>query len=169
MKSIYILCFLGLTICMVACKQDTGIQQEKSTPAASPENQSISGQNNAGTPAAPANAGGHDYTFLTDKILIYKAAFAGGANSKEQPYKDQWIDLMPDGKFKAGKLKEQTHAGQWSYNHDSKILFIKPDNNAFKMSEWKVMYNNQMMVWVGTQTYGNQSTQIQLVRSDQLP
>jgi hypothetical protein len=166
MKSIYILCLLLLTISLVACKKDATVQQEGSTPSATQENQATPAQDNV---AGPASEGGHDYTFLTDKILIYKAAFAGGTNSNEQPYKDQWIDLMPDGKFKAGKLKEQTHTGLWTYNHDTNILLIKPDNNAFKMSEWKVMYNNQMMVWVGTQTYGNQSTQIQLVRSDQLP
>jgi hypothetical protein len=154
---------------MVACKQDATVQQEGSTPSATQENQATPAQDNGGGQSSPASEGGHDYNFLTDKILIYKASFAGGANSNEQPYKDQWIDLMPDGKFKAGKLKEQTHTGQWTYNHDTNILFIKPDNNAFKLSEWKVMYNNQMMVWIGTQTYGNQSTQVQLVRSDQLP
>ena len=75
----------------------------------------------------------------------------------------------PDGTFKAGKLKEQTHTGKWAYNDKVKVLLIKPDVRTYNITEWKVMYNEQMMVWVGTQTYGNHSTQVQLVRSDILP
>jgi len=111
---------------------------------------------------------GHDYTFLTDKLFHYKAA-VGGDTKGQQLFKDEWIDLESNGTFKAGKLKEQTHTGKWTYNHETKILFLQPDDRAFMMSEWTVMYNNQMMVWVGTQTYGNNATQVQLAKSDVLP
>jgi hypothetical protein len=168
MKPIYILCAFVLLTGILSCKQDAAsVQQEPAQAAPSPADQAATQQpaNQAGGNVA---TGGHDYTFLTDKLFHYKAAF-GGTKGSEQPYKDEWIDLLPDGTFKAGKLKEQTHTGVWSYNHDTKVLFLKPDNSAFKMSEWNVMYNNQMMVWVGTQTYGNNATQIQLAKSDVLP
>jgi len=168
MKSIYILCVIVIVTVFGACKQDaSNVQQEpaQATPAAAEQAGTQQPENQVGGNAA---TGGHDYTFLTDKLFHYKAAFGGGKGG-EQPYKDEWIDLLPDGTFKAGKLKEQTHTGVWTYNHDTKVLFLKPDNNAFKMSEWNVMYNNQMMVWVGTQTYGNNATQIQLAKSDVLP
>lgn len=167
MRSFYIHFSIVFLLGTMACKQDATTVQEGT-------NQATPAQNTEGTtqeapkPTDAAATGGHDYTFLTDKLFHYKAAF-GGAKNGEQPYKDQWIDLDANGSYKAGKLKEQTHTGKWSYNHETTLLFLKPDVNTFPMSEWKVMYNNQMMVWVGTQTYGNNATQIQLARSDVMP
>ena len=135
--------------------------------------QPTEGQPAAQPSAQPNEAGkaselGHDYTFLTDKLFHFKGSF-GGTKTGEQLYKDEWIDFSPDGTYKAGKLKEQTHTGKWAYNNDVKVLLLKPDVNTFNITEWKVMYNEQMMVWIGTQTYGNHSTQVQLVRSSDLP
>jgi hypothetical protein len=168
MRSIYILlCFvlLGGTI---ACKQDSSAAQENTASAPAQETQENATQQADNQTNASAATDGHDYTFLTDKLFHYKAAL-GGSKDGQQLFKDEWIDLQPDGTFKAGKLKEQTHTGKWKYNHDTKVLFLQPDTKAFNMSEWTVMYNNQMMVWVGTQTYGNNATQVQLAKSDVLP
>lgn len=169
MRSFYIHFSIVLLLGTIACKQEATTDQEGAT-------QSVPGQNTTGaaqessklSDGSAAATGGHDYTFLTDKLFHYKAAF-GGTKGGEQPYKDEWIDLDANGSYKAGKLKQQTHTGKWTYNHETKLLFLKPDVNTFPMSEWKVMYNNQMMVWVGTQTYGNNATQIQLARSDVMP
>lgn len=169
MKSIYILFLFLISLGMVACKQDAANQTVETAPETAQETPSTSAGGENGGQAGQTSTGGHDFTFLTDKILHYKAAFGGGSTGQEPPYNKEWIDLEPSGKYKAGKLKEQTHTGKWTYNHDTKLLFLQPDKSEFKMSEWKVMYNNQMLVWIGTQTYGNQSTQIQLVRSDDLP
>lgn len=167
MTSNYILSFFILVIGLASCKQEAGnVQQEpvqestEVTAAQEPTTQS--------NETAQAISGGHDYTFLTDKLFHYKAAFGGNAKG-EQLFKDEWIDFAPDGTYKAGRLKEQTHTGKWAYNNDVKVILLKPDVNTFKISEWKVMYNEKMMVWVGTQTYGNNATQVQLVRSDILP
>ncbi len=170
MKSIYLLCFLVIALGMAACKNDSTTQTEEttSTPAQSESgNQAVKA--NPSQASSQATGQGHDYTFLTDKLFHYKAAFGGKTAKNQTPFKDEWIDLLSDGTFKAGKLKEQTHTGQWSYNHDTKILFLRPDTDKFKMSEWKVMYNEHMMVWVGTQTYGDNSIQVQLAKSDVLP
>lgn len=174
MKSIHILFVILLASGFMACKNDnTSVQEEQHQQVqADSANSPASSSAPSGSAATAENSvapvtGGHDYTFLTDQILLYKAAF-GGKNG-EQLYKDEWIDLASDGTYKAGKLKEQTHTGKWGYNHDQRILQLIPDDNNFLRSEWKVMHNEQMMVWVGTQTYGNNNTQIQLVRSANLP
>jgi hypothetical protein len=172
MKSIYVFCFVALLAGLMSCKQDGATQTAEPAQGQTTENaQNANPTGGSQQPQATASSttGGHDYTFLTDKLFHYQAAFGGKSTDQGQPYKDEWIDLAPDGTFKAGKLKEQTHTGQWSYNHDNKTLFLRPDSNKFKMSEWKVMFNEQMMVWVGTQTYGNNDTQIKLVRKDGLP
>jgi len=145
---------------MISCKQNTTTQQdevkvETSTPA--------------GETQTNTTTGGHDYAFLTDKLFHYKAANIVGKDPKENPYAGQWIDLESDGTYKAGTLKEQTHTGRWVYNHEAKVLQLRPDDQKFKISEWNVMHNEDMVVFVGTQTYGNHATQIQLVRSAELP
>ena len=155
---------------MTSCKQDNATTQENpAQPAQTPAAAEAPAQQQANPTLDAALAKGHDYNFLTDKLLHYQAAF-GGDKSGEQPYKDEWIDFDPDGSFKAGKLKEQTHTGKWGYNHDTKTLLIKPDDTAkYKISEWKVMFNEQMLVWVGTTTYGDNPIQIKLVRKTELP
>jgi len=176
MKTRYILSIVVMLFSLVACKQEAGnVQQEPTqTPAVEPTQAPATQE--SGTPqseapageASQATSGGHDYTFLTDKLFHYKGSF-GVAKGSEDMYKDQWIDFASDGSYKAGKLKEQTHTGKWSYNHEVKVIQLRPDVNTFNRSEWKVMFNDQMMVWVGTQTFGNNATQLQLVRSNELP
>ena len=174
MKSLPIVFMAVSLFFMTGCKQESANVQAENTQDAVTTPQAGTAEEPAQIqPAASANtpppnvSQGHDYTYLTDQILIYKAAFGG---QKDQAlYKDQWIDLDPDGTYKAGKLKEQTHTGKWGYNHDVKVLQLIPDDSKFPRSEWKVMHNEQMMVWVGTQTYGNNNTQIQLVKSKTLP
>lgn len=172
MRSFYILYVFIILSVLPACKQEAKSTQENPAQpgqeAAAVPATSASAQPQANPPSDAMLAKGHDYNFLTDKLLHYKAAF-GGDKSGEQPYKDEWIDFDPDGTFKAGKLKEQTHTGKWGYNHDTKTLVIKPDDNAHKISEWKVMFNDQMLVWVGTTTYGDNPIQIKLVRKAELP
>lgn len=169
MRSFPFVILLLLQIMAVACKQDASTTSDESAQASGQTESSASGYPSANTSSdQTAVSGGHDYTFLTNKILIFENSIGsekGGAN----PYKDQWIDLMPDGTFKAGTLKTETHKGVWSYNHDTKTLFIKPHSPDHKMSEWTVMHNENMMVWVGTQTYGDNAYQIKMVWSDELP
>ena len=162
MKPIYFL-YISLIFVLAGCKESTSTEKEETVAekgANTPAEQTVQ-------PNAPS--GGHDQTFLTDKLFHYKAAAIVGKDNKENPYANQWIDMDPDGTFKAGTLKEQTHTGKWDYNVDQKILLLRPDVSTYKISEWKVMHNNDIIILVGTQTYGNNATQIQLVRNAELP
>jgi hypothetical protein len=164
MKTISILWIFICGLTIIACRSDSSSANDSSA-----QQNNSSGQQ--GT-APNANAGiseGHDYTFLTDKLFHYQAVVGGTAEGQEPLFKDEWIDLIPDGTFKAGKLKAQTHTGKWGYNHDKKILFLSPNDNKFKRSEWKVMHNNDMVIWIGTNTYGDNAIQIKLVKKDELP
>lgn len=164
MRSFYIhfsiVCLLGT----IACKQEATTAQEgtASTPNTEGTTQEVV------KPTDAAASGGHDYTFLTYKLFHFKDAY-GGPKGADQPFKDQWIDFDANGTFKGGKLKQETHTGKWTYNHDTQILLLQPDSSTFPASEWKVMHNEQMMVWIGTQTYGNNPLQVKLVRHDELP
>jgi len=161
MKSIQLLSFFIWAIAYAGCNQKPDAQKAEPTPA-------VEQKTDAETNSVKSE-GGHDYTFLTHHMLHYKASSTTGKDSKEQPYAGQWIDLDSDGTFKAGKLKNQTHTGKWTYNHDAGILLLQPDAKNFKTTQWKVLANDDMIVLVGTKSYGDNATQIQLIRSDKFP
>ena len=160
MKSIQLQCAFAILF-LIACKPATTTVQVEIPATTQPDSMAV----NPDT----STLSGHDYAFLTNKLFHYKASSTVGKLSTEQPYAGQWIDLDPDGTFKAGKLKDQTYTGRWGYNNDMKILELRPDGTELARTEWNVMHNDDMMVWVGTQTYNNNATQIQLVRSDNFP
>ncbi|MEO6132006.1 MAG: hypothetical protein ABIQ02_09160 [Saprospiraceae bacterium] len=162
MRSILFLSFVVALVAFTGCKQKQGTQPgEPKQVTAQP--------GKAGTPGGAKSEGGHDYTFLTYKMLQYRAALVPGKDPKEQPYAGQWMKLNSDGTFKSGKYSEQTHTGKWTYNGEAKVLFLNPDGQEYKPSEWNVIFNDDMIVFIGTPTYGNSGTQIQLIRIDKFP
>ena len=161
MKSIQLLCLYIVVIVFMACNQKPEIQKaEPVTPAQ---------QKTDAVPKPVESDGGHDYTILTHKMLHYKTSVIMGKDQKEQPYKGQWIKLDSDGTFKAGKYKEQTHTGRWTYNHEKGILLLQPNDKNFKTSEWKIQYNDDMVILAGTSTYNDNTIQIQLIKADNFP
>jgi len=161
MRSFYLLCFFIGSIAFAGCNQKSESGKTDSKAASEQKSESASG--------SKAGENGHDYTFLTHKMLIYRASSTMGKDPKDQPYAGQWIDFDSDGTFKAGKLSQQTHTGTWAYNHEAGVLLIQPDDKNFKTSEWKVQYNDDMVIFVGTSSFGDNATQIQLYRSDKFP
>ena len=157
MKIFYLICFLTGMV-FVACKPNDSTTKEEAPATNAPVTQNGS-----------TIAGGHDYTFLTDQLFHYDAVNIIGKEPGDNPYKNQWIDLLPDGTYKSGTLQQQGPTGKWDYNHDKRTLVLRPDDSNSATSEWTVMHNNDMMVWVGTQTFGNNATQIKLVRRTEFP
>lgn len=188
MRAFYILSFLICTALFTSCKQDSAAQQETTTsetpnysqdtinpPMMETSNQNPTSQTtgdqqkSTGTGTAQASTKeGHDYTFLTFKLFKINGAFVPGKDPKEQPYKDQWLDLTPDGKFKWFQGKQLLSSGDWGYNHDLGILDILPSDKKMKPTEWKVIFNDDMVVFTGTSTFENNGHQLQLIRKDQI-
>ena len=164
MKAIYVFCSIVLFFGVISCKQDSAVNETPEVESTSLESgQPAENQRNS----RPVTAG-HDYNFLTDKILIFNTVM-GSENVDKGPLKGDWINLMNDGTYESGRLANKTHTGKWAYEHDKQLLFLRPDTQNYKMSEWKVMATDQVIVWVGTSTYGDNSIQIQLLKTDVLP
>ena len=187
MRSFYILSFLICLSVWGACKNDAPAQEgpiraadaddtinppryettntgPKDQPATSPA--TAEGVTNGTSQVSTAI--GHDYTFLTFKMFKINGAFIPGKDIKEQPYKDQWVDLEPNGTFKWGTGNKLSYTGIWGYNHDLSILVLKPNDKDQKQTEWSVMYNDDMVVWTGTKTFENRGIQMQLIRVSQM-
>ena len=187
MRSFYILSFLICLSVWGACKHEAPAQQEPiravdaddtiNPPRMESTNSGPRDQSTTSTkPAEGASNGtpqvgtdmGHDYTFLTFKMFKINGAFVPGKDPKEQPYKDQWVDLEPNGTFRWGKGKEVTFIGNWGYNHDLGILGLQPKDKNQKQTEWEVIYNDDMVVLTGTKAFENHGTQLQLIRISQM-
>lgn len=121
----------------------------------------------AGEPDTTSGSDGHDFTYLTHQLWHYSGS--AGADLSPDAFSGEWIDFDPKGSFTAGKGKAETYGGTWRYNEELKLLGIRPSTPDVKPSEWTIMYNDQMMVWVGTKAFGNQSTQVRLVRHAERP
>ncbi len=164
MKAIYVICSIALMFVYAGCKQD----HAETTPATDSPAPAETVQTAEKQQDSRSVAEGHDYNFLTDKILIFNAV-VGASEDEKAPRKNDWIHLMKDGTYMAGRAKDQTHTGQWSYEHNTQTLFLRPDTQNYKMSEWKVMATDKVIVWVGTATYGDNAIQIQLLKSESIP
>jgi len=186
MRSFYILSFFICLSVLVACKKDTPAQQESATvsSASVPDSTIVNPPRMESTNSGPQNPSvapksdpakanakgevdtnlGHDYTFLTFKMFKINGAFVPGKDPKDQPYKDQWVDFLPDGTFKWGKGKDLMYTGAWGYNHEVGILDMKPNDKNQPQTEWKVIFNDDMVVMTGTSTFNNNGVQLQLIR-----
>jgi hypothetical protein len=154
-------------LALAACKRDT-TQSETQTEATTQD--TTAQLNTEVATSTPLPAEGHDYTFLTHELFhIGGAVMSSVKNKGDNPYASNWIDFLPDGTYKWGKHKEVLHSGVWSYNNDKEILQMKGTSGEPFRTEWKVMHNDQMVILLGTDTFGNNSVQIQLIRSTTMP
>ena len=108
MKPFILLCLLACLLSLHACKPATSEQQDEVNVTAT---DTTPGASQTTTTAS----GGHDYAYLTDKMLHYKAANTAGKDTTQNEYENQWIDLDPDGEAlrpehvdlgDAGKLRD---------------------------------------------------------------
>ena len=167
MKSFYSISLFVLVFSMLSCKQDA--KQNETTEITDPNlPDSLRINPTAASDSAAKMTSGHDYTFLTHQVFRINGAYVPGKKPEEQPYKDQWVDLKEDGSFSWGKGKDVLYSGKWGYNHDQTILQLNPENSNEKQSQWSVKYNDQMMLWVGTNNSENHGIQMQLIRSPEI-
>lgn len=177
MRAFHILYFLICLGAVGSCKPESTTNQETATLTTTPEGTASEAQSPqpSGEPAGalPPNSSGdpegHDYTFLTHQLFHITGAYVPGKDPKEKPYESQWIDLDPNGTYKYGAHQKETYTGKWSYNHDIGTLLLRPNVTSITPAEWKVQHNDDMMVWVGTRTYGNNGIQLRLERKKTLP
>lgn len=171
MRSILFSTFL-LVFLIVSCKQENSSNSVTTEESADTTETQIVKPERV-IPSEPDHetykSGGHDFTYLTDKLWHYD----GGVGPKEmgdKPFEGEWIDFNSDGTFKAGKWADETHHGTWLYNETKKLLYIHPkETENHKITEWSIMFNDKMMVWQGTSTYGNNMIQVRLRRHETLP
>jgi hypothetical protein len=118
---------------------------------------------------APVGEQNHNWTFLTNQMFHYRAGVTIGQEPGENSFKGQWLDLEPDGTFEKGKLGKTDYTGVWTYDHEKSLLTLYPDPKTEKNTQWNIKYNDDIVILIGTPKYGDNATQIQLVRQAEKP
>ncbi len=104
---------------------------------------------------------------LVDQIWHYSFALSiKDEVPKENLYKGQWLDLLPDGTFKQGLYDATTDSGYFTYNEKDGLLELRSDKAS---SEWKAKFDPTHMILIGTAKYGNNPWQMKLARRASLP
>lgn len=117
----------------------------------------------------PAGSQNYNWTFLTNQLFHFKAKVTIGQQVSKEEYVGKWLNMEDDGTFETGTNQKTDYTGEWNYDHDTDILTFYPDPKIEKNSQWKVKYNDHVLVLVGTAKYGDNATQIQLVRRGEKP
>ena len=97
---------------------------------------------------------------MTSKDWDIKHISINGQIQDEDSRLKSVISFDNDGNYKweGSNLK---NIGKWTLNQDaSEILLESSDSNL--TSEWMIKYRRSVMVWIGTSTFGNNSTQMML-------
>lgn len=118
----------------------------------------------------PVPEGDHSsWTFLTNGYLINKNTVRVNRDPRENPNKGHWINLKPDGTYEYGMYDKISYTGVWSYHHPGGNLDLMPNDEKVKKSQWNIKWNEETVIFVGTDTYGDNHTQIQYIRKQEKP
>jgi len=109
------------------------------------------------------------YAIIEAGVLNYEYVYDGRKMSKKGEYAGDWIDFKNDFTYEYGRYDEIIGSGKYHYSLD-KGEMVMVDNDASKNpQEWTIKAGGDMIVKVGTQTYGNNAFQIKLNRIPQKP
>jgi len=153
----------------IGCKQESGATSDVTTPESEVETEIPR------TPVDPStlevDAPDKDpapWTFLTADLFHYTMIDEINEKIDRAEYIGRWINLKDDWTYEGGYLEESTTAGTWEYDHDSKILDIKPVD-VTKRSQWRLLHRNDKVVLAGTSLYGDNARQMRWERFPERP
>ena len=166
MKKISFVVFCVL-FTMLSCQSD-----KSSDSAEKPEVKRSNTPVELATPPPPTNPDGTKrkaWAILTVDMWHYNFALKVSDTPKENIYEGYWIDFEDDFTYTKGHYGDLVASGIYDFNFDTKILEILPTSGEDEPSQWEVMTNGEVIILIGTAKYGNNATQIKLVREREKP
>ena len=90
-------------------------------------------------------------------------------NALNKENSGRWFKFSPDGNFVTGKYQEETGKGKWYY--DPKVPSLYFDHHERRDEEFTVKMSSEetVMIWVGTDTFGENGIQAKVGNSTDLP
>lgn len=160
--------YLFILLILVACQPDTGNSQQAAlAPSAtsSPETPAAPTKNNREPVHVPAST-------LAPMIGLWHYEATAGLKdaATRDVYEGRWIDLKGDQSFTSGKWQEQTNAGKWEFNAESKLInfFYQKSEDIF--DEFIVQgIGGDIVVFKGNTERTTRGIQIKMVKYSDLP
>lgn len=161
-----------LTSILFACKQDK---------ASTPDVAASSGQSSIVAPDTTSKPITEDFaeeitlakpkdktwkSYLTTEMWEYSKGMHGSVLASD--LEGKWIRFNEDNTYAGGVFEHQTTNGDWTID-DAGMLHLIPSIRDDRESYWKVRKKDNSMVWSGTERFGNQNTQLFLVRRHSQP
>lgn len=109
------------------------------------------------------------WSILTVDLWHYNFALSVNETPDRNIYEGYWIDFEDDFSYRKGYYDQVVATGYYDYNNDTKILEIIPEEGDDEPSQWKIKTNGEVIIMIGTSKFGNNATQIKLVRERELP
>jgi hypothetical protein len=154
---------LGMTVLFNSCKADskeelpeTEIEVKESSPAESAEMES----NQPATSNGIAEYDGENYDGFLLGQFRYDLAVDALIDEPITDLKGQLINFNKDYTFSVIREGKEIENGQFKYERQTRKLTLLAKKGL--SSEWTINYDDGRMIWVGTETYGNNSRQMRL-------
>lgn len=109
------------------------------------------------------------YAIVENGILNYEFVHNGRAMSKKEDYLGAWIDFKEDFTYDYGSYSTKEGEGRYHFRTDINQLVMVDNNKGQNPQEWDVKMGGDVLILVGTNTYGNNSFQMKLQRSPEKP
>lgn len=109
---------------------------------------------------------------MTEKLWHYETAIVINQPEKSKIYKGKWVKFNPDNTLVSGFYEEEGQTGRWVYDEGNDILTIIEGGERPNYAQWNVKFSSNtddMVIWVGTTRFQNNSTQIKMLRMPEKP
>ncbi len=165
----------------IGCKEEPPTQPTKSDPSADPAieeikrlmrtGEEINASDKMDIPGLRAQA----LAILNHRLKTHKETYAiiesgvweyefvfDGKMSEPGRYNGVWIDFKNDHTYEYGTRGNIEGGGRYNYHFDRGELVLVDNNKGRRPQEFTVKIQNDVMVLVGTITYGDRNTQMKL-------
>lgn len=168
----YTLLIIGLLVFALACESDKNANTAETSENDVTERitqKPLSPKTNATATPKPNPEERRAWSILTVDLWHYKFALSVTETPDKNIYEGYWIDFEDDFSYTKGYYEDVVARGYYDYDNDTKILEIIPEEGDDEPSQWNVKTNGEVIILIGTSKFGNNATQIKLVREREKP
>lgn len=109
------------------------------------------------------------WSILTADLWHYNFALSVTETPDRNIFEGYWLDFEDDFTYRKGYYDEVVANGEYDFDLDSKVLEMIPTDGDDEPSQWTIKTNGDVIILIGTSKYGNNATQIKLVRERNPP
>lgn len=109
------------------------------------------------------------WSILTADLWHYNFALSVTDTPTDNIYEGYWLNFEDDFSYEKGYYDQVIAKGEYDYNNDTKILEMIPTEGDDEPSQWSIKTNGEVIIMIGTSKYGNNATQIKIVREKERP